>query len=157
MQDFTSTETNNKEIHVHVLAKEKNNAQNYSNIKTFLLYQIEKNYWQFHNFKPSKKYYTNESKFFLIFHHYHWHMCNSYLCSQAIRINMGIISKLENVFFLYKRLSRIVYEITYEVHIPKSQVMKNGDPITYINDQFDHIVNIIYLRHLRIHSNDFTI
>lgn len=53
----------NKEIHVHVLAKEKNNAQNYINIKTFLLYQNEKNYWQFHNFKPSKKY-TNESKVF---------------------------------------------------------------------------------------------
>lgn len=28
----------NKEIHVHVLAKEKNNAQNYINIKSFLLY-----------------------------------------------------------------------------------------------------------------------
>lgn len=53
-------------------------------------------------------------------------------------------------FFSKLRLSCIVFEIKNEVHIPKRQVMKNGDPITYINDQFDHIV----LKHIKIHSND---
>lgn len=64
------------------------------------------------------------------------------------------LCKLENGFFSKLRLSYIVFEIKNEVHIPKRQVMKNGDPITYINDQFDHIVNILNLKHIKIHSND---
>lgn len=50
-----------------------------------------------------------KSLLFLISHHHHWHMCNSYLCSQAIRINMEIISKLENVFFFYTRDYHLSY------------------------------------------------
>lgn len=132
----------------------KNNAQNHINIKTFFTVPDWEKYWQFHNFKPSKKYLTNESKFFFFDTP---SLPFGYVCSQAIRINMWIISTFVNWkmgFFLNTRLSCIVFEIKNEVHIPKRQVMKNGDPITYINDQFDHIVNIINLKHIKIHSND---
>lgn len=35
LQEFISTETSNKEVHIHVLTMGKNNAQNHINKKTF--------------------------------------------------------------------------------------------------------------------------
>lgn len=122
--------------------------------KLFLLYQTEKNIGNSTILNLKKKYLTNESKFFFFDTP---SLPFGYVCSQAIRINMWIISTFVNWkmgFFLNTRLSCIVFEIKNEVHVPKRQVMKNGDPITYINDQFDHIVNIINLKHIKIHSND---
>lgn len=57
-------------------------------------------------------------------------------------------------FFLNTRLLCIVFEIKNEVYILKRQVMKNGDLIIYINDQFDYIVNIINFKYIKIYFND---